>query len=378
MRLLAVLLFVCGILATPQWHELARYSFEEYSRDFSRMYASAEEGASRRAIFERRLADILLHNANPSTTWKKGVNHFTDRTEQELSSLRGYDKHLGFLQKEKRTLRPFHQQANEAIEQLSHVNIDDLPSYVDWREQGVVTPVKDQGRCGSCWTFGSTEMLESHYAIKKGVLVELSEQAILDCVPNPQSCGGSGGCGGGTVELAYDTILSKGWKGMPSEWTYPYKSHEAQAYSCAYNASTIVPVAASFSGYVSLPTNQYDPVMKALATIGPLAINVDASGWHSYENGVYSGCNLTSPDINHVVLLVGYGTDPQFGDYWLLRNSWTPVWGEKGYMRLARSSNVTCGIDVVPEDGTGCSGSPPQTVCGPCGVLFDALYPVVA
>jgi len=376
LKMARILFVACVVLlfsvsfGKPRWHELEDYSFEEYSRDFNRVY-DRSEGSLRRVIFEARLAEIKEHNSNPHHTWKKGVNHFTDQTDQELSSLRGYDKHLGFSQKSKRVAQP------SSLEHLASISLGDLPTHVDWREKGVVTPVKDQGRCGSCWTFGAAQGLESHYAIKQGLLVELSEQMILDCVPNPQGCGGTGGCSGGTVELVYDTLINKGWKGLPSEWTYPYRSHFGQPFSCNFNSSSLTPLAASISTYVVLPINEYDPVIKALATVGPLTISVDAGNWHAYETGVFNGCNQTNPDIDHSVQLVGYGTDDKLGDYWLVRNSWTPAWGEAGYIRLPRSSKVECGIDTTPEDGTGCAGSPPQTVCGACGILFDVVYPAV-
>jgi len=107
--------------------------------------------------------------------------------------------------------------------------------------------------------------------------------------------------------------------------------------------------------YVGLPSNQYEPIINAVVN-GPLAISVDASSWGDYETGVYNGCNNTNPDIDHAVQLVGYGTDDVLGDYWLIRNSWSPAWGESGYIRIGRSSNVTCGTDLNPSDGTACAG----------------------
>jgi len=112
---------------------------------------------------------------------------------------------------------------------------------------------------------------------------------------------------------------------------------------------------------------------------GPLAVNVDANTWSDYESGIFNGCDQVNPDINHVVQLVGYGNDPSFGDYWLVRNSWTPVWGEQGYIRLARSSSPVCGVDLYPQDGTGCINGPANvTVCGTCGILYDVSLPEVA
>eukprot|EP01116_Phalansterium_solitarium_P002651 TRINITY_DN127_c0_g1_i1.p3 TRINITY_DN127_c0_g1~~TRINITY_DN127_c0_g1_i1.p3 ORF type:complete len:140 (-),score=54.97 TRINITY_DN127_c0_g1_i1:252-671(-) len=135
---------------------------------------------------------------------------------------------------------------------------------------------------------------------------------------------------------------------------------------------------ANVTGFTVLPSNEFDAVFTAIAEVGPLAVNVDASSWSSYESGVYNGCNQTNPDIDHVVQLVGYGTDPQLGDYWLVRNSWSPAWGESGYIRLARNSSPQCGVDLNPQDGTGCNNGPPTvTVCGTCAILYDVSYPTI-
>jgi len=249
-----------------------------------------------------------------------------------------------------------------------------IPLAVDWRDKGIVTPVKDQGDCGSCWSFATTEITESYWAMATGKVNILSEQQILDCTPNPLHCGGTGGCGGATAELAFAQITKMG--GLSSEWTYPYISYYGTDYSCKMNQVEPIAKVASF---VNLPVNEHDPVLNYVATSGPLAISVDASTWSSYESGVYNGCNQTNPDLDHAVVLVGYGTDAQLGDYWIVRNSWSPQWGEEGYIRLKRQDPAPCGIDINPSDGDGCTGGPPTVdVCGTCGILFDTLYPVVS
>lgn len=120
--------------------------------------------------------------------------------------------------------------------------------------------------------------------------------------------------------------------------------------------------------------------MDALVNIGPLAVNVQADAWHDYSSGVFEGCSdWSNVDVDHCVQLVGYGVDLKLGSYWLIRNSWDATWGEKGYIRLRRTSTPQCGWDHTPLDGTGCSGGPSkQYVCGQCGVLFDVSYPLDA
>jgi len=291
------------------WSELYQYTFENYVKEFSKHYAPHEE-EFRRTIFEANLEIIRAHNQNSYSSYKLGVNHLTDLTEEEFRQMLGYKRSADL-------------KLTHMSEYIPTKNVN-APIYVDWREKGIITPVKDQGRCGSCWTFGAAEVVESYYALATGELSTLSEQQILDCVPNPDQCGGSGGCGGGTPELAYEKLIEIG--GLASEWTYPYTSYFGSNFSCHYQANITKPVAV-LTSYVKLPPNEYDPVLAALQN-GPLAINIDASAWRFYESGVFTGCNTTDSDIDHVVQLVGYGTDPRQGDYWLIRNSWTPSCGE--------------------------------------------------
>jgi len=211
--------------------------------------------------------------------------------------------------------------------------------------------------------------------MKYGILTELSEQQIAACTPNPRHCGGVGGCGGGTAEVAYDGLIAAG--GMTSEWFYPYTSHDGTNYDCVLNPNMTRFVA--LSSYDMLPSNVAAPLYQTVATAGPVAITVEAYTWQHYESGVYNGCNQTNPDLDHNVQLVGYGTDPSLGDYWLVRNSWTPLWGENGYIRLLREnpSSPTCGNDTSPQDGSGCDNGPSWvTVCGTCGILFDNVLPI--
>jgi cathepsin L len=253
----------------------------------------------------------------------------------------------------------------------------ELPSHVDWRMLGVVTPVKDQGQCGSCWSFATAETVESHFALAVGGdLDTFSEQQVLDCTSNPQDCGGSGGCSGGIAQLGFEGIMAKG--GLASEWTYPYQSYWGENFQCRQN-NTRTPGVAKITGYVNIKTNDYLSLLEAVATKGPIAISVDASVWHDYETGVFTGCNVTTPIIDHAVQLVGYGTDAKYGDYWLVRNSWSPTaWGEEGYIRLPRSANPTCGVDTDPSQGDGCNGGPSEVkVCGACAILYDNCYPTV-
>eukprot|EP01116_Phalansterium_solitarium_P001564 TRINITY_DN1137_c0_g3_i1.p1 TRINITY_DN1137_c0_g3~~TRINITY_DN1137_c0_g3_i1.p1 ORF type:complete len:404 (+),score=174.22 TRINITY_DN1137_c0_g3_i1:86-1213(+) len=370
--LCVVVAALCASAVATKWSQLDdTYTFARYAEEFGKQY-TATEHALRKTIFERRLAAIRLHNSNPAFTWKQGVNQFTDLTDEEYSRFLGFDARAHFAS----LAKPRHPRSAPAGVKAASA----LPASIDWRTKGVITPVKNQAACGSCWTFGTAETIESFHALAAGGnLTVLSEQQILDCTPNPNQCGGTGGCGGGTAEIAMDRIVAMG--GLTSEAFYPYRSGNGQNFNCKFTNNVTVAPIAKLSGYVALPSNQYLPVLTALATQGPLIVNVDASAWSAYEEGVFNGCNQQNPDIDHVVQLVGYGTDSKYGDYWLVRNSWTTGWGESGYIRLSRSAadNASCGIDTNPQDGTGCNGGPSQVkVCGTCAILYDVLYPIIA
>jgi cathepsin L len=346
---------------------LEGYTFDKFVTDFNRHYSNQEEFEMRRNLFETRIRDIIQHNKDTTKTWKRGVNEFSDLTEKEFQVRLGVRREL--LYQSRRNEAHVSQKETPA-----HV-LRKLPTSIDWRQKNpsVVTPVKDQGSCGSCWSFAAAQSIESQWALATGELQVLSEQNILGCTENPQQCGGTGGCGGATSELAFETVIASG---IASEWTYPYISYRGDNYQCQFNP-TLTPPVANISSYVVLPVNQYSPLMDAISTKGPIAISVDAGAWGDYESGIFNGCNQTNPVINHGVQLVGYGTD-NGTDYWLVRNSWAPSWGEKGYIRLYRTSEVQCGTDLEPLTGTGCVGGPSTvTVCGTCGILYATSYPVV-
>merc|ERR1711988_1089511 len=183
------------------------------------------------------------------------------------------------------------------------------PESVDWRKQGKVTPVKNQGGCGSCWAFSATETVESAYAIATGKLIELAPQTYVNCVENADQCGGTGGCEGATMELAFNLTAKTG---IALESDMPYEGRDAACSS--YKAAVKV------GGYVKNPVNDAAALETAVATKGPQAITVAAEPWMSYGGGIFKGCSTGASDgatLDHGVQLVGYSKD-----YWIVRNSW--------------------------------------------------------
>jgi len=343
--------------------DLAVYSYGDYLAEFGKNSNEVgREGGrevGREAIFNSNMEMIREHNAIESKTWFATVNEFTDWSNEEFRS--------------HRTGHSPHPQQNVVS---LHATLGDLPESVDWRNtEGVVTDVKNQGSCGSCWAFSATETLESHLAIATGEAAPvLSPQQIVSCAPNPQHCGGSGGCDGSTQPLAFNYTQSAG---ITTESNYPYAGSTG---TC--DESKIAPVAQN-DGFVQLELNNYTALVTAVATQGPIAISVAAggTGWQVYGGGVYSDSArfhpfLCSFDMDHAVQLVGYGEDSG-KMYWLVRNSWGN-WGESGYIRLERhgEGKEPCGVDKTPADGDACDGDDaPRTYCGLCGILSSSSYP---
>jgi cathepsin L len=329
--------------------------------------------AFRKNIWSNEVNRIQNHNNkyyNNEVSWLESLNHMSIMTTKEKKAYLGYHKGINYNHKPLKQLRQLAQNNFDLVEKLSES--------VDWSKISEVTSaVKDQGQCGSCWAFAATATIESHVAINTGKLFDLSPQQIAACTPNPEQCGGAGNCQGATAELAFDYVASVG--GMVEEWQYPYLSYYGVEQSCTNLRSN---PKVKISGYIKLPENNYTALMNAVDKFGPIAVSVDASNWHSYKGGVFNGCNQVNPDINHAVVLTGYGIDHITGlKYWLIRNSWSASWGENGYIRILRSDNdeSLCGTDITPQDGTACAGDTnPQKVCGTCGILFDSSYPVGA
>jgi len=339
--------------------------FVRFKSEYGKKYSSLEEELHRMKIFQSNLKKIADHNATPGVTWTMAVNQFADLTEEEFKTemLGGYIR------------TP--QSGNLATG--VKMEIGELPDSVDWREAGVVTDPKNQGSCGSCWAFATTENIESYAAINNVTLTKLSTQEVTTCTPNPMHCGGTGGCMGSIPQLGYNYVQLFG---LATDHDYPYWSGvTGMAGRCKYDLERRTPVV-GITGYNTLPPNDMEATMTHLATVGPLAVAADASPMQFYGSGVFSGCSYNSNiGLNHAIQMVGYGTDPQHGDYWLVRNSWGAMWGEHGYIRLQRESELTCGSDSTPMDGTACVGGPGsdhQTVCGMCGILYDMSYPLGA
>uniref|UniRef100_A0A7S4T955 Peptidase C1A papain C-terminal domain-containing protein n=1 Tax=Alexandrium monilatum TaxID=311494 RepID=A0A7S4T955_9DINO len=346
-------------------------AFEAYTQTYGLHFADSELPA-RKALYQQRLATIAAHNSQERRLWTAGVNELTAATEPELRALMGYSKAL--RSGEGGQAPPAHRLRTSGTQ----------PKSLDWRDHrpSVVTAVKSQGSCGSCWAFASTAVLESHIALRTGILFDLSPQQLNSCTPNPQQCGGTGGCMGATAQLAFNYTIQAG---INTQWNYPYLSGiTAQTGECLGSKAGEFKYGrrvAGIHGYVQLPQNDGRALLAAVQE-GPVAVTVAASYWYMYEGGIFDGCSKSRPILNHAVVLTGYGEEQTkthgLVHYWTIRNSWSATWGERGYMRLRRyPDREPCGVDDVPLDGYSCAANPPQnvTACGECGILSDSSYP---
>jgi cathepsin L len=355
-----ILLALVSVSVAKTASRAMQEEFLRFKEKYGKVYASKAEQEERFEIFEANFYKSMKQNKMMSS-YTTGVTQFSDLTEQEFK-----DTYLRYKK------LPGSGSAGNASPKISK----DLPESINWVEKGAVTGVKNQGQCGSCWAFATTEQIESYAFINTGELPNLSAQQVTSCTPNVLQCGGTGGCMGSVTQLGFSYLQLFG---QMAEEDYPYVSGTtSDTEECAHDPTKAM---VTLTGYDTLPTNNHEAVMTHLAEVGPLSIAVDASKWSTYTGGVFSGCSFDDNiSINHGVQLVGYGSDfSALGvyDYWLVRNSWGPNWGEDGYIKLLRTSE--CGVNSTPMDGTACvegPGTDEQTVCGMCGMLLDCSFPL--
>jgi len=322
---------VYGAVATDdQW--------EQYKVQFKKMYMSDADESERHQLFteaNERINELNKLNGAPVFGWTRE----TDRRPEEMHA-------KGFVRSTER--RPA---------EVKLAEMDSAPAAVDWRKTIAVTPIKNQGQCGSCWAFSATEAIESQYVLDASpeYAIELSPQQVTSCVT---SCDG---CNGGWPYAAYEYVESVA--GLSNEWYWPYTQSmiaESATAACATNVSIFSGPDAELAGghatvtgynYVipecasgSCAKQDMAGLAKAVAE-GPVSICVNAGAWNDYTGGVLSqaACGgYGADDLDHCVQLVGYNTTAA-SPYWIVKNSWSTTWGEDGYIFLEYPAN-TCGL----------------------------------
>lgn len=304
--------------------------FDRWLHRHAKNYTAHSQKRSRFEIFKQNL--IYIHHRNQgSHSHKLGLNGFADLTIEEFRR-----QHLGLH-------RPSDLPPSNLLRQRRSACRSKPPSSIDWRQQGAVTPVKDQGSCGSCWAFSSVGAIEGAHAIATGKLVSLSEQELVSCALSTD------GCDGGLMDPAFEWVIQNG--GINSEDGYPYVSGNGKNRVCRLWKTMKKEV--SIDSYVDVTPQDENSLVCAVAQQPvSVAINAGVLDFQLYAGGVFSGtCSDDPTDIDHAVLVVGYGSD-NGKDYWIVKNSWSESWGINGYVHIQRNTGNkrgTCGIHVMPS-----------------------------
>ncbi|CAO1330996.1 unnamed protein product [Diamesa serratosioi] len=318
MKSFVILLAIVACASAVTLKDLYKEEWITFKALHSKVYDSKKEELARLEIYLNNRNEIVKHNqkyANKEVSYLMGTNSFSDLTSEEFLEMMTVSN-----------LNVSEIQYGSTFIGAANVK---LPTSVDWRIKGAVTPVKDQEGCLSSWTFSTTGALEGQHFRKTNKIVSLSEQSLIDCSMK-------NGCKGGWMNTAFMYIMRNG--GIDTEQSYPYKGVEGR---CAFNKLNI---GAKCRGYSYIPRRNEPSLMNAVVTIGPIsvAINVEFS-FHHYRRGVYYEPKCNPNKLNHAALVVGYGSEGGY-DYWLVKNSWGSSWGEDGYIKMVRNRGNNCGI----------------------------------
>jgi len=319
------------------------YEWNRWIHHHGRNYSTHHEYNTRRSIFMNNLDMIHRHNADYEDgkhTYTLGLNQFGDLTQNEWANT-----FLGYRPRTGKTGRLWCGKTTCSLRNVDTASsTSPNPGSVDWRQKGAVTPIKNQGQCGSCWSFSATGSMEGAHFIETGDLISLSEQQLVDC----SRAEGDQGCFGGLMDDAFQYVIKNG--GIDTESDYPYF---ARGGSCTVSKEK--KHAASFTGYRDVQGNDERALMSAVAQQPiSVAIEADQPAFQFYKSGVFNAQCGTK--LDHGVLAVGYGSD-NGNNYWIVKNSWGEGWGNDGYIWMAK--------DV--SDAT-----------GQCGIAMQPSYPVAA
>lgn len=315
----------CAFSLALSYKDIVFEEWEAFKSRHSRQFTDKNEENFRLKVFMENKHKIAKHNQkanNGQKGYTLAMNQFGDLLRHEfVAIMNGFKIGLKIGS------------TNGSL-YLSPFNVV-IPASVDWRTQGYVTDVKNQGQCGSCWSFSATGALEGQHFRKLGVMTSLSEQNLVDCSHSY----GNNGCEGGLMDNAFSYIRDN--KGIDTEETYPYEGKDEK---CRFQKRDI---GATDTGFIDIPEGSEEKLKEAVATVGPVSVAIDASheSFQFYSKGVYDEEECSSEELDHGVLVVGFGTTPDTNEeYWIVKNSWGTTWGDEGYIKMTRNKKNQCGI----------------------------------
>ena len=305
--------------------------FQKFIKKYHKKYESINEFLARYEVFKR---NVMATFKEENLGYRTGITKFSDLTQQEFAKTY---LNLNYDAMAMANFEPTIVKVKNAA-----------PDAWNWKDQGVVSDVKDQGSCGSCWAFSTMGNLEGLYALEKGVVKTFSEQQLVDCDTLDS------GCNGGLMEYSFTWLKDNG--GFNLDTDYPYKGTKQ---ACKSDSSKYVDMKVTgykklANGYSNWDCVDEDGIKELLYETGPLAVALNANPLQTYSSGILDKTAAQCPTsgLNHAVTMVGYGTDSASGkDYWLVKNSWGKSWGESGYFRIRRG-NGTCGINCYITTAT--------------------------
>jgi cathepsin L len=306
--LLAILVVIASALTETEY----RSAFDTFRLKYAKKYTTETEAIYRYAVFKSNL-DFVNSFDTEARGFKVKMNAFGDLSNVEFNKI-----YNGM-------------NISKTPKRFPVVNTG--AATVDWRTKGAVTGIKDQGQCGSCWSFSATGSIEGAHFLSAGSLVSLSEQNLVDC----STAQGNQGCNGGLMDSAFQYVISN--NGIDTESSYPYTATGPN--SCQFSANN---VGATISSFTDVASGDENALLTAVNQ-QPVSVAIDASqsSFQFYSSGVYNEPACSSTQLDHGVLAIGYGTDGG-SDYWLVKNSWGTGWGLSGYIEMSRNQNNQCGI----------------------------------
>jgi len=318
----------------PEGHAHRSDAAEDYFKEHEKEYENELERSERYHLFHHARRYINSMNRK-GLTYTLGLNHFADWTNEEKMSARG---------RKRTTAKDIEQLPEKSQALYTHEvsSTNDVPDTVDWRGTGAVTPIKDQGTCGSCWSYGTTGTIEGQVFLRHGVTRELSQQNLMDCSWEF----GNNACDGGLDYDAYAWIIEHG--GIATADTYGgYRNADG---FCHFTDAD-VEIGATLTGYVNVTMGDVDALNDALANVGPVSVSIDATpdDFYYYTGGYYNNadCKNGVDDLDHTVLAVGYVNDSDGNKYFIIKNSWSTHWGDEGFAYVAEKGNI-CGVATTP------------------------------